>query len=135
MKKDINDYLPLYMGSPYRYSYVEDPELFTAPVKLTPFRLVKLDDMSIAKVQLILRPLSSMTEDEAKEFSGCPNDWRIRIIEGRYIDCWPDGDAKSMVTIELDEINAEQFRFLLSKGFDLFGLIDSAIAVNAETLK
>lgn len=37
--------------------------------------------------------------------------------------------------VDIDALEAEQFRYLLSKHFDLFGLIESGLAIDKTTLK
>ncbi len=65
-------------------------------------------------VKLILRPLSSMTEEEGKEL-----DWSLRI---GWVSRW-DGIGRPQV------LTPEEFRYLLSKGFDIFGLLHSGLAI------
>lgn len=64
--------------------------------------------------KLILRPLSDMTDEEYWE-----------------------ADKLQMPIKEFGEyqFSAEQYRYLLSKHFDLFGLIEAGLAIDATTLK
>lgn len=87
------------------------------------------------EIKLILRPLSSMTEEEGKEYAGLFfEDYNPELtkfynfghcISIRYYDAF----------LHLpDEYTPKQFLWLLSKGFDLFGLIEKGEAIDS-TLK
>lgn len=74
------------------------------------YHFYKLDQM-----QLLLRPLSDMTEEEAREyFSVCS------LKPGDYIGSGPDWIP----------ISARSTHWLISKGFDLFGLIEAGLAID-----
>lgn len=87
----------------------------------------------VEEVKPILRRLSSMTEEEAREFCVyCPSDWKVVVTpdqHGIYIKCWKVGDLESMQIVDLEAVTASQFQYLLSKHFDLFGLIDAGLAI------
>jgi hypothetical protein len=68
-------------------------------------------------IKLILRPLSSITDDERM-------DWELIGLS-----C-PNADKYKTAIME-----AEATLFLLSKHFDVFGLIDAGLALDATTLK
>jgi hypothetical protein len=69
------------------------------------------------KVKPILRRLSSMTEEETAHWNKLK---RYNPVNGK---------------VEMfQEHNEEQFLWLLSKGFDLFGLIDAGLAIDAAIL-
>jgi hypothetical protein len=72
--------------------------------------------------QLILRPLSSMTEEEQDHV------WQAE--EPNSILQMENGTKVRKVVLA-----PERTAYLLSKGFDLFNLIPEGLAVNAETLK
>lgn len=85
----------------------------------------------------ILRPLASMTEEEAREW--------FRIEEGRD---WPEGGymehdtALERWNFWLEVMLVPQFLFtpaaflyILKKGFDLFNLIEAGKAIDAKTLE
>lgn len=124
MKKDIKDYLHLYLGCECmtedgrrgRFSGFDVVEKNYSIVMITvrfsddPLDhdwTVLNDNEECDRIKLILRPLSDMTEDEKTE------EYKIGLDPG----------------IE------EQFRWLLSKGFDLFGLIEAGLAIDKTTLK
>lgn len=138
MAKDIKDYLHLYLGCDVQYPDT-DRKLMVA--KFTGFSRADGIETTYKKkrkagkavgdylswkpnghhncdanhLKPILRKLSSITEEE------CDNlDWYYRgtnggLIEHRAIDLTP-----------------EQVRYLLSRGFDLFGLIDLGLAIEKK---
>lgn len=112
--------------------------------------------------KLILRPLSDMTEEEGKEIMkmiyqaifhldceldaidiirGDENSFGMKAGESRYeerIGLTIEPHCGIELSVEGGKIMTPQFeatRWLLSKGFDLFGLIDSNLAINKSTLK
>ncbi len=105
MKKEIKDYLHLYLGCKVVFN-----EKLKAVIthKLLADNLVPKE-----KLKPILRPLSDMTEDEDQEFEYIRYKKDLSIYEG----------------------TAMQTAYLLSKNFDLFGLIESGLAIDATTLK
>lgn len=139
MKKieDIKPYLKYYLGQQHRYRYVDqEPGHWIIWSELTPLRLTRLDDLSIDGIQLQLRPLSSMTEEEI-------------IAVNRFTD--PDFNPtkeqtekalqalkEDIIYLTFDDLEpAVVFsitHYLLSRGFDLFNLIESGLAIST-TLK
>jgi hypothetical protein len=106
--EDIKDYLHLYYGGLVEWIYYGRAE---------PSRGV-IDDYIIMNceayqyVKPILRPLSSMTDKERNT---------ALKIGVSYSDSWCGG--------------AERTKYLLSKHFDLFGLIATGLAIDATTIK
>ncbi len=72
--------------------------------------------LHISKMKLLLRPLSDMTEEELFEFK--------KIDIGKY--------PKAHDLIRCD---AERVKYLLSKGFDLFNLIEANLAEDKTKLE
>lgn len=174
MKKieDIRPYLKYYIGQQHRYRYVEqEPGHWMMWSELTPLRLTRLDDLSIDGIQLALRTLSSMTEEEMQGLIAAlsPNDIEDRpTIEDYDIELFHN-DGGLMVDDDVaigaeytcrcyvgqiaigkngsihlfgedgkieHQVNYPQaFHYLLSKGFDLFGLIESGLAISSITVK
>lgn len=103
--KDIKDYLPFYLGCEVmkvgkRKSYKE---------LLTAYSLkYYYNHFGHYDTKLILRPLSDMSDKE-KDFRW-NNFINIKVIDQTVV--------------------AEEIRWLLSKGFDLFGLIESGLAIS-----
>lgn len=75
------------------------------------------DYVEFIKVKPILRRLSSMTEEESNTAH------RIYFV-----------DKIELLAI-MDVAHFELCRYLLSRGFDLFGLIDEGLAIDAATLE
>lgn len=130
MKKELKDYLHLYLGCECILDNKEtgkligfDSRLHDSDVEMVCFTIwidkendwsVYNDDKNFERIKPILRPLSDMTEEEKQNIEG--TDWSLLPDSG-----W--------------EYTAETFLFLLSKGFDLFGLIEAGLAIDKITLK
>lgn len=104
---DSKDYLHLYLGCDTDKGKLIGIELNKA--------VCMMDDLSIVEgniysLKLILRPLSDMTEEEASE-------------SRKIFDSMVAADKLNC------EIEAARTLFALSKGFDLFGLIDAGLAI------
>jgi|SRR3989304_6284503 len=111
MKKEISDYLHFYINS---CEY-------------------KVSSEDIINIKLILRPLSDMTEEEAKELAAIYTGYRItyaKIKDGQIIFNYLVGDQVDENVMDLGYMNGECFVHLLSKGFDIFNLIPEGIALN-----
>lgn len=119
-KKDRKDYLHLYLGCDIRNN------ITGTIVKLNSGWLHELRSNSyeLNDWKLILRPLSDMTEEEAKD---CHNLTTIqKSIDGKDVIGYYRENEPFLEPI--------QFAFLLSKHFDLFGLIDAGLAIDKTTL-
>jgi hypothetical protein len=71
--------------------------------------------ISFSQFKLFLRPLSDMTEDEETEYTS-------------LVDQWNFGFRRNMLGAALAT------KYLLSKRFDLFGLIKAGLAIDATTI-
>lgn len=123
MKTELKDVIHLLMGCELLHSYGDMDVSVGRMVGITasevnPGRTVVITSENFAEwfvedVKPILHRLSSMTEEEDQKEFPAHN-------RGEFIDMhW----------------HPEGFHWLLSKGFDLFNLIDSGQAIDAETLK
>lgn len=153
--KDIKDYLPFYIGCEVAREHDKSrSEKFCEYGKLVGIseseiergKTVAILDVGIdhfhewyvEETKPILRPLSSMTEEEAKE-----------VVKRRS----PAGSVKSLDRLVINhidstsitwsflsvpniprwerfgELSPDQFIYLLSKGFDLFNLIPENLAI------
>lgn len=144
MEKKIEDYLHLYLGC-----WLEG-----GVVKLTPERLQQILDGERDN-KPILRPLSSMIEEEMKwlwrfmfnrDFKGRVifRDDKTTTSEPRWImmsgverlgiemngTVWADSDLSNW-----KHNQHEITRYLISKSFDIFNLIPEGLAIDATTLK
>ena len=120
MEKKIEDYLHLYLGCEVWDSYNEKKGvLFGIDLNTSGFDNVKVLhkvvwSLSFEWIKPILRSVNDMTEEEKRNIDG--TDWNNTIPGGAW------------------EYSPETFRYLLSKHFDLFGLIKSGLAINAAEL-
>lgn len=73
------------------------------------------EGVSISIIKPILRKLESMTEEEAAEL--------LNLCDGEVFAWTDQNDRKKFA------YTAQGFHYLLSRGFDLFGLIDSGLAI------
>ena len=136
MDKRIEDYLHLYLGCEVMYKgeihflcgvskpyKTNDKTIATFSVRPNNkgFRSTIYSLSNFNDIKIILRPLSDMTEDEAIEcidydpkifipFNEISKDWRTKVLD------------------------ADRWRKLISKGFDLFGLIDAGLAIDKTKL-
>lgn len=106
MRKDIKDYLHLYLGC----DAVDHTGWKTT---------VEWSDIGYPDQikQLILRPLSDITEKEVE-------DLRFNMPGGVTVP----NDRQAL------DITPHQVKYLLSLGFDLFNLIDEGLAIDKTTL-
>ena len=125
-QKKLEDYLHFYLGCKVKHA------AFTKPLKLKSVgvnggTISGLDfgeihfDLRAKNIKPLLRPLSSMTEEEMKECGNMiydySNDPDLNIWE------WRDFEIG---------LAPEQYHWLLSKGFDLFGLIEAGLAIDSS---
>jgi len=119
MQTQLKDVIHLYLGCQYRVRYIDyEVGQYTVWSVLTAARLSKLDDLSIADIQIQLRPLSSMTEEELDEV--------LKIGEHQN-----NGQSVSGFVRGWKAFGAQTFAYLLKQGFDIFNLIESGQAINA----
>lgn len=148
MKKNIKDYLHLYLGCEV---FVQKKQGNESLVKgricevtngsnhgdwirvqfehVVKFMYYNLDERSSNfhtffigedHIKPILRPLSDMMEEERAEFG-----WQD---DADFEELFKDGQ------ISKNTYNAWMFPILLSKGFDLFGLIEAGLAIDKTKL-
>lgn len=132
MEKKLSDYLHLYIGGPmWHISPAGNHE-----TKLSHWLYKDLIDghlASFAYYKLMLRPLSSMTEEEMKEIVlmnyNVENTLLSVIQYSRGIEFKTSGFTGGG-EIDFYKTNPITFLHLLSKHFDLFGLIEAGIAID-----
>lgn len=133
MDKKIEDYLHLYLGCCYRLT----PKKYTPRYKSSRTTKVryanfyplmdKIKNPTYYDFKLILRPLGDMTEEEGRYVV---NHYSLRSVDMPI--------NKRLFGIELSKRLSGQMevtKYLLSKHFDLFGLIPAGLAIDATTLK
>lgn len=92
-------------------------------------------------LKLILRPLESITEGEAKQYArlrGYNDDYIVNFKFKEKGFEFGTGGSKTFLCLvppHGDRHTPECFRYLLSKGFDLFGLKDAGLAIYETDLK
>jgi hypothetical protein len=164
MTKDIKDYLHLYLGCEVAcYSdhlrpemefernatldgIVNDSSRNEHPVKVSfhneGFKYRSHYCYKFNEVKPLLRPLSDMTEEEVIKYlrlkhNAYSGEYEIKLRDNGFWWLFKTiaSDEKFKFFGEmLDESNSDQFRWLLSKGFDLFGLIEAGLAIDKTKL-
>lgn len=117
---DAKDIIKLYLG---QYAIHGDKRINVCGLNVNSDKIQNIigeEYIPISEIKLLLRPLSSMTEEEMEEFGV--------LIQHREL-CRMDSGWK------LFKGTPENFRWLLSKGFDLFNLIQEGHAIDISTLK
>lgn len=130
MKKDIKDYLHLYLGCEVKpgdriteaqkvllrgvYTFDADYKVNICRCQMSTFPGENVLWLEHDDFKLILRPLSDMTEEEETQMIATQDDVKL--------DGYPE--------ILLKADSGETVRFMLSKGFDLFGLIEAGLAID-----
>jgi hypothetical protein len=105
MEKDIKDYLHLYLGCECLGNNGK-------PYTLKPSHFPSNWKEGINGHKPILRPLSDMTEEEKKDYNN-----------------------RKQRKGHMAQVHAYNTLWLLSKHFDLFGLITDGLAIDKTTLK
>lgn len=150
MEKNLKDYLHFYIGCEFMFSGTKDTTLYTLDYER--FALINEDD-DFKEITLVLRKLFDITGEEVREllymqYVGL-REKKLAINFGRRNR--PDettnypgsieyslhdensGQHVMSGTFSFQSLNAEIFKSLLEKGFDMFGLINSGCAVDKET--
>lgn len=122
--KEFKDY-HLYLGCEIEFNRLGSWHIS----KLTPSLLEDFLDGDV-QIKLILRPLSDMTEDEENEIEGEFGSYGLG--ENHLCNALKEHDLRYVK--KLDEA-FELTRYLLSKYFDLFGLIEAGLAIDKTKLK
>ena len=128
--KNIKDYLHLYICCDCLYDNGVSVRRHIVPDVLS--RVYS----EFATATPILRPLSSMTEDEKVRL------FKLSFGEEHNFDMFgfdpveqiilADKNGRTRAAVSLKSMSVEGILFLLSKGFDLFGLIDAGLAIKSE---
>ena len=125
--KELKGYLHLYLGCEALiegYTNREHPFNYRGIINYQLLLESGQHYSSVKAIKPILRPLSDMTEEEARECGNLVYDFSGEPV----FDKWGWKDFACLLA-------SEQFLFLISKHFDLFGLIESGLAVNAAKLQ
>jgi hypothetical protein len=116
MAKEIKDYLHLYIGCRVRYTGMANDRILTATWLGS---LIKTNAWQ--NIKPILRPLPTMTKKEAKKngFWSTIHNMIVGVNERH---------------VRYNLYSAKQIIWLLSEGFDIFGLIESGLAIDKNEL-
>lgn len=132
---ELKDVLHYYIGQK-----VQTPEgidtLKAVYQDSTPVLYDTVKDYSLDELKLILRPLIEMTEEEANTLlqnHGFPYDWvnvdNIVSYAIWYDFTYPSSRRVRKNQIRFDGMNARDFHYLLSRGFDVFNLHDRGLCI------
>lgn len=149
--RELKDYLHLYLGCEciienklkvVLCGFEQNGHKIYPVIRLANYSTKMVNDFSLIK--LLLKPLSSMTEDEAIEitkpiviYGDIPNAREYETFKnvfGRIVVSWGKSHYEKYVPADEKTFTSTQFQYLLSKHFDLFGLIESGLAIDATTL-
>lgn len=117
----IQDYLHLYFGCPCIFRYGPTGEWKDGFIKEVALQRVRHG--APYEVKPILRPLRHMTDEELQTCGNMVYDFSDD----------PELNNHKWRDFEIG-LAAEQFHWLLSKHFDLFGLIAAGLAIDATTI-
>jgi hypothetical protein len=123
MQRKLQDYIHFYIGQPCvnsrfgdKHDMYDNGWILAGVDKMSakPYKLENSDDFTWSKeVLVILRPLSDMTDEEMLEYSKIGHKWE-------------SGSPASNITTDW----AYRVCWLVQKGFDVFNLIKSGIAID-----
>ena len=133
----LQQYLPLYLGQKIEYFDMFENKysigvlngIHTNTGHFSVFVEGTSSGHDIDKCKLILRPISSMTEEEAKELIAPLNELRIMSIKRggiQYSTPEMEFGSEFLFFSSLDPI---RLKWLLSKGFDIFNLKEKGLAI------
>lgn len=173
MNKKIEDYLPYYLGCEIMYEYkfttIDGSEMRLAKMNymgvngITHFvDLAPIDKfgnasstttfrLNVKEIKPILRPFSSMTDDEAQEclafvFLVPPhNAWMDVEALQQFLSnnvaftIGVSEEEQGDIPMNMFELTPQTMfnltEWLISKHFDIFGLIDAGLAINKTSIK
>ena len=121
--KDIKDYLHLYLGCEVyveRYDKIGTLVMVSSESRMGWVRLRNPDISEWQEIKPILRPLSDMTEEEKDDFAD--HGYEFEDNGELPVNIWKGVNMSGHVL------------WLLSKGFDLFGLIEAGLAIDKTKL-
>ncbi len=139
--KQISQYLHLYLGCQIRL-HSNITNTFGTWRKMT-FRDIELVVVHGEKCQIELRKIENMTEDEALDiYKLYDTDWESYLR--RHNEQCPGETFSALDYIKggryvnsiysISSQPSQAFAYLLSKHFDLFGLIDAGLAIDKSKL-
>jgi len=152
--KEIKDYLHLYVGCTLRCDtgFVILMSVIPEIIPHTSFGIAVINGSESYRTNLgdympVLRPLSDITEEEAielvkisewKQYGEHPHKREYRAYRNGFneiVVSWGESIREKNVPVAKEVFGFEEFRYLLSKGFDLFNLITEGLAIDKTTTK
>lgn len=145
MKKEIADYIHLYKDAKIIHDKYPDTQMTIHNWdKNGDVVMGKSDEFQELKPhhKLVLRPLSDMTEEEAielvkisewKQYGDHPHKREYKAYRNGFneiVVSWGDSIREKNVPETKEVFGFEEFRYLLSKGFDVFNLIPDGLAID-----
>lgn len=132
-----------YLGQNYRY---RKGKTWFSWHKMTLDNFYKLmNDTSVDKIQLALKPLADLGEQEHIELAafitrpGTFDPLKARTYRnqfGNIVVAWGNGPGTAHHTFSNQETwTPGQFQYLIIRGYDVFGLIAAGEAVDIKTVK
>lgn len=142
MTKNIKDYLHLYIGHLAEISQLSQRMVAygfeDGQVKINGYFIDALEKESSFVIKPILRPLSDMTEEDKtilfRLAFGAEHEYTSFGFSPVEQILLADKDKSTRCAVSLTSIPAEGVRYLLSRGFDLFGLIEAGLAIDKTKL-
>lgn len=159
--RNIKDFLHLYLGCEVEnYPYKKYEGIETQPKRMIGLLVGVIGEYAhiqnkdvfgkdwdiikepIADVKPLLRPLSSMTEEEAIElvklsewesYGDHPHIRNYKTYKNNFdhlVVSWGEGLREKNIPENKKVFAPNEFQFLLSKHFDLFNLIESGLAID-----
>lgn len=139
---DLKDYLHYYLGcraqaAPYGGQPKRQEYGKLAGIGIRDVVNIKFDtwqsiaDVSISGVKPILRRLEDMTEEEARDFLKHSIPGAEYITHNEHAVIWQSQGSRADIAFLFGP--PAGFHYLLSKGFDLFGLIGAGLAIDIKT--
>lgn len=125
MKKEIKDYLHLYLLKECEYEW--QPEDLILKGRVTTRIIEGMQNGRVIWCKPILRPLSDMTDDEYMEVGNI-----LCTSQGEQAIKQLIADATYMIHIQF---SFELTFYLLKQGFDIFNLIPEGIALDKTLIK
>lgn len=122
-REQFKQILPMYVGSECKYSKAICKLIAVHPFNTFNHCIIDVNvkdgkhpdfqtNVNIDEIKLILRPLESMTEEEDTDYYELTETLNVPRLQERF--------------------TRNQFLWLIQKGFDIFGLIESGYAIKKE---
>lgn len=122
---DIKDYLHFYIGQ--QVEYLEYSTLCSDLITYNNISFL-LTDESVSEIKPLLHQLKDITDDDLVEIYDLDIDGNNDKHAGAESKLY----KRNYASMNLKEYKV--MPFMLKKGFDLFGLIDAGLAIDAKTI-